>query len=74
MNHEFSEPHSHEVAKIGQPLTPDSLEPDTRLAVGTRKLIAVMFFLLRMPPIPSQEIIDAHIAEVAKTYPSDTTM
>lgn len=61
----YETPRPVEVTANKQPLTNDSLEPDTALVVGTRKLVAVMFILLRLPPIPSQESIDQHIAEVA---------
>lgn len=66
MSHEYRRPNPHEVEARHEPITLDSLEADTRLAAGTRKLMMVMFQLLKMPPIPSQEAIDAHIAEVVK--------
>lgn len=64
MSHEYQQPKSMEVAKTNQPLGPDSFEADTTLVAGTRKLIAVMFWLLKID-IPDQESIEAHIKEVA---------
>lgn len=63
---EYVRPSALEIQTGREPITPDNAEADTRLAAGTRKLVAVMFILLRLPPIPTQEAIDEHIAEVAR--------
>lgn len=71
MSHEFSTPHALEITKGVEPLTPDDNEADTRLAVGTRKLMAVMFWLLKIE-LPPQEELDAHLEQVARdSCPAD---
>lgn len=54
-----------EVAQVKQPLDMDSAEADSTIQVGTRKLMAVMFWLLKID-FPSQEDVDNYISEVAE--------
>lgn len=45
----------------------DNTEQDTAIVAGTRKLMMVMFTLLKIE-IPSEDEIDNYITEVTKDY------
>lgn len=62
---EYETPRPVEVTANKQPLTHDSLEADTAVVAGTRKLMAVMFWLLKID-VPDDEAIGKYIDQVSK--------
>lgn len=61
----YERPTITEVAQHKELLVPDDNAADTRLVAGTRKLMMVMFWLLKID-LPPQQDIDNHINEVSK--------
>lgn len=60
----YETPSVVEIQAATESPSPDSLEADTTLVAGTRKLMSVMFTILRIE-IPSQKELEAHLEQVA---------